>query len=85
VQREAALDFHRRHVLAPGDDQIINPTGDEEVTVGVLKPGIAAKIPTLADCFVVSLGPAPIALEAFIAGDQRNDFAFFAGGRDLGG
>ena len=78
MKRQAALDFDRRYILATGDDQIVNPAGDEQVAVGILKSGIAGKVPAVADGRGIGIGAAPIALEGLVAGKQRDDFAFLA-------
>ena len=85
VQRQAAFDLHRRDVLAAGDDHVVDPAGDEQIAVGVDQSGVAGKIPAAANGGGVGIGTAPIALERFVAGDQRDDLAFLAGGGDLVG
>ncbi len=80
MQRQAAFDLDRRDVLAAGDDHVVDAAGDEQVAVGVDVAGVAGEIPAVADRRGVGFGPAPVAFEGFIAGEQRDDFAFFADG-----
>jgi hypothetical protein len=84
VQRQAAFDLDWRDVLAAGDDHIIDAAGNEKIAVGVHQSGVAGKIPAVANSGV-GVGAAPVAFERFIAGDERNDFAFLAGGDDFVG
>ena len=83
MQRQAALDLDRRDVLAAGDDHVVDATGDEEIAVGVQIPGVARKIPALAQRLGVGVGAAPIALERFVAQEERDDFAFLADGGNI--
>ena len=81
MQREAAFDLDRRDVLAAGDDHVVDPAGDEEIAVGVDIAGIAGEVPAVAQRLGIRIGPPPIALEGFVARDQRDDLAFLAGRR----
>jgi simple sugar transport system permease protein len=85
MQRQAALDLDRRHVLASRDDQVVDAAGDEEVAVPVEVPGVAREIPAVAQRLGVGVGPAPIALERFVSGNQRDDLAFLAGAGEVAG
>ena len=78
MQRQAAFDLDRRDVLAAGDDHVIDPPRDEQVALGIEIPGVPGEIPAVAQRLRVCLGPAPVALEGFIPGKERDDLALFA-------
>ncbi len=78
MQRQAAFDFDRRDIFAAGDNEVVDAPGDEEIAVGVNKPGVAGEIPAVADSGGVGIGPPPIAFEGFVARDQRCNLAFLA-------
>ena len=83
MQRQAGFDLDRRNILAAGDDHVVDPAGDEDIAVGVDEAGVAGEIPALAQRLGVGIRPPPIALEGFIAGQERDDLAFLADGGDL--
>src|SRR6516165_4237418 len=83
MQRQAAFDLDRRDVLAAADDHVVDAAGDEEIAITVEIAGIAGEIPALSQGLGVRVRPPPIAFERFIALKQRDDFALFAGGRDV--
>ena len=78
MQRQAALDLDRRDVLAAGDDHVVDPAGDEQVAVGIDIAGVAGEVPAVAQRLGVGIGPAPVALERFVAGQKRDDLALLA-------
>src|SRR5580704_19344258 len=63
VQRKAAFDLDRRDVLAPGNDHVVYPAGDEQIAVTVDETGVAGEIPAFAQGLGVRVGPAPVPLE----------------------
>ena len=85
MQREAAFDLDRRHVLAAGDDHVVDPAGDEQIAVGVDIAGIAGEVPAVAQRLGIRIRPPPIAFERFVALEQCDDLAFLARLRDLVG
>ena len=78
MQRQAALDLHRRDVLAAGDDHIVDAPGDEQIAVAVQVAGVAGEIPAVPQRLGIGIGAAPIAFEGLIAPQQGDDFAFLA-------
>src|SRR5262249_34335444 len=83
MQRQAAFDLDRRDVLAAADDHVVDAAGDEEIAITVEIAGIAGEIPALAQGLGVRVRPPQIAFERFIALEQGDDLALFAGGRDV--
>src|SRR5215813_327373 len=83
MQRQAAFDLDRRDVLAAADDHVLDAAGDEEIAITVEIAGIAGELPALAQGLGVRFLPPPIAFERFIALEQGDDLALFAGGRDV--
>src|SRR5262249_22138436 len=83
MQRQATFDLDRRDVLAAADDHVVDAAGDEEIAITVQIAGIAGEIPALAQGLGVRVRPPPIAFERFIALEQGDDLALFAGGRDV--
>src|SRR5262249_60077938 len=79
VQRQAASDLARRNILPAADDHVVDAAGDEEIAVTVEISGIAGEIPAVAHCLGVRVRAPPIALEGFIALEQGDDLALFAG------
>src|SRR5262249_15669154 len=71
MQRWAGLNFDRRYVFAAGDDHIVDSAGDEDVAVAVDKAGVAGEVPALAERLGIRIGTAPIAVEGFVAGEER--------------
>src|SRR5215475_831177 len=83
MQRQAALDLDRRDILPAADDHVVDAAGDEEIAITVDVAGIAGEIPAAAQCLGVRVRPPPITLEGFVALEQRDDLALFAGGGDV--
>jgi hypothetical protein len=83
VKRQAGFYLYWRHILAAGDNHVIDAAGDEQVAIIVKKAGIAGEIPALPQRLGVGVGPAPIAFEGLVAGQERNNLALFAGHRGV--
>src|SRR5262245_6300874 len=83
MQRQAAFDLDRRDVFTAADDHVVDAAGDEEIAITVEIAGIAGEIPAVAQGLGVRVRPPPIAFERFIALEQGDDLALFAGGRDV--
>src|SRR5262249_54386157 len=83
MQRQAAFDLDRRDILPTADDHVVDAAADEEIAVTVEISSVAGEIPAAAQCLGVRVRPPPITLEGFVALEQRDDLALFAGGGDL--
>src|SRR6516225_5327415 len=83
MQRQAAFNLDRRDILPTADDHVVDAAGDEEIAIAVDIAGIAGKIPAAAQCLDIRVRPPPITLEGFVALEQRDDLALFAGCGDL--
>src|SRR4051794_8199810 len=83
VQRKAALDLHRRHVLAARDDHVVDPAGDKQGAIGVEVAAVAGEVPAVTQRLRVGIGPLPVTLEGLVACEMRNNLAFFVWLRDV--
>jgi hypothetical protein len=52
-----------RHVPAAGYDHVVDPAGDEEITLRIKISGVAGEIPAVMQCTDIGVGAPPIALE----------------------
>ena len=80
VDRKHALDLGGQHILAAGDDHVVDPARHEEVAIGVAIADIAGEIPALLERPRVRVRPPPVAGEGFVALQARDHLAFRAGG-----
>ncbi len=83
MKRKTAFDLDRRDILAAGNDHVVDAAGHEQIAIAVDEAGIAGEIPAIPQRLRVRVGPAPVTLEGFIAGQQRDDLAFLIGGSEV--
>ena len=57
MAHEPLLDLERMHVLAAGDDHVVDAADEIEVAVGVELPEIAWEVPAVPDLPRVGVGP----------------------------
>ena len=79
VKRKTAFDLDRRDIFAAGNDHVVDAAGHEQIAIAVDETGVAGKIPAVPQRLGVRVGPAPVTLEGFIAGQQGDDLAFLIG------
>ena len=78
VAREHVLDLERMHVLAAGDDHVVEPAVEPEVAVLVEPADVAGVVPAVADLLRVGVRPVPVAVERLVGGHVAEDLAVLA-------
>ena len=78
VARDDVLDLERVHVLAAGDDHVVEPAVEPEVAVLVEPPDVAGVVPAVANLLLVRIRPVPVAGERLIRGHVAEDLAVLA-------
>src|SRR5262249_9028218 len=61
--RWAAFDLHGGFVLAAGNDHVVNPTGYEQIPVGVEISRVTGQVPAVEQGLSIGFRPLPVALE----------------------
>jgi hypothetical protein len=81
MQGHHALDVGGQHVLAAGYDHVVDPAGDEEITLRIKISGVAGEIPAVMQCTDIGVGAPPIALECLVACSVGDNLALLASRR----